>query len=475
MELRSALRLNEARSKPIVALVGAGGKSSLLFRLGDELAATGQATLLTATTRLYARQLDQAPFSLVSSHEATLVSELPTSLRGYGQVMVLAGPASEPGKLRGLAPELICRLAGLDDVGAVLVEADGSRERPLKAPAAHEPLTPICATHVVTVAGLAAVGQPLDADAVHRPELVAALTGLPLGEILTPAAVAALLVHSNGGRKGCPAGARPLLYLNLAMYPEQERAIWESRLAAARRIAGLALAAPSPNYQAVLIGSAQAPDPVHEVHGRVAAVVLAAGRSSRLQGDVPKQTLPWQPGGTLVGRAADIALEAATIGEVVVVTGYEAERVRAALGSRPVRIVDNPSWQAGQSSSVVVGLRALAPDVSAVAFVLADQPAVQSTTIDQLVVRHRQTLAPVVAPIYLGGQRGNPVLFDRRTFPELLALQGDTGGRELLQRYGAQVERVAIDAPAPQGIETLAEYETMRKLFGSQAKEEKDG
>ncbi len=407
---------------------------------------------------MWAGQVDRAPFSLLTANEATLVFELPTSLRGYGQALALAGPAGEPGKLAGLAPEVICRLAALNEVGAVVVEADGSRERPLKAPAGHEPLVPSCATHMITVAGVAAIGQPLGDATVHRPEIAAVLAGLQLGDILTPEAVAALLVHPDGGLKGCPGGAVPLLFLNLALEDLLDLGAARRRLAAARRIADLILAHSLPAYHAVLIGSALAPEPVDEVHGRVAAVVLAAGAASRLDSDLPKQLLPWQPGGTLVGRVTDIALEAATLSEVVVVTGHRAQQVQAALAGRPVRTVYNPSWQAGQSGSVAAGLRALAPDVSAVVFILADQPAVLSATIDQLSLRHRQTLAPVVAPVYQGGQRGNPVLFDRRTFPELLALQGDTGGRPLIQRYGQQVEQVMVDGPSPQGIETMEDY-----------------
>jgi molybdenum cofactor cytidylyltransferase len=475
MNLLHALRLDETDDKPVIALVGAGGKSSLLFRLGEELAAAGRPTLLTATTRLWASQVDRAPFSLISASEPALALELPTSLRGYGQVLALAGPAGEPGKLAGLSPEAICRLAALDEVGAVVVEADGSRERPLKAPASHEPVVPACATHVVAVAGLAALGQPLDAAVVHRPEIAAALMGLRLGDTLTSEAVAVLLTHPHGGLAGRPANAVPLLYLNLALDDASDDVEAQRRLAAARRIADIVLARAAPTFTAVLIGSTQAASPVREVHGRVVAVVLAAGGSSRLDSDLPKQVLPWQPGGTLVGRAANIALEAATLNEVLVVTGHGAQQVQAALGDRPVRIVNNPDWQAGQSSSVAAGLRALAPDVSAAVFILADQPTVQPATIDLLGARHRQTLAPLVAPLYAGGERGNPVLFDRSTFPELLALQGDTGGRLLLQRYGAQVERVAIDAPAPQGIETLVDYETMRERLGSEGEEGKDG
>lgn len=458
MRLLPALRLHESGDRPVIALVGAGGKSSLLFRLGDELAAAGRATLLTATTRLWADQANRAPFTLLTNHEPTLVFELPTSLRGYRQALAMAGPAREPGKLAGLDPAVICRLAALDEVGAAVVEADGSRERPLKAPAAHEPLVPPCATHVVVVAGMAAAGRPLDEAAVHRPERFAALAGLQPGDVLTPQAIAAVLAHPEGGRKGCPPGAIPLLYLNLAWDQAASQTGAESRLAAARSIAAKVLAGPAPAFRAVLIGSAQAAEPVDEVHGRTAAIVLAAGGSARFGGDAAKQLLPWQPGGTLVGRAADIALAARAIDEIVVVTGHRADEVQAALGVRPVRAVFNPDWQAGQSSSVAAGLRALGPDVAAVVFVLADQPGVDPATVDLLVERHRRTLAPVVAPVYQGGQRGNPVLFDRRTFPELLALEGDTGGRPVIQRYGADVQTVAIDAPLPRGIETMEDY-----------------
>ncbi len=458
MNLIHALRLSETASKPIIALVGAGGKSSLLFRLGDELAAAGRATLLTATTRLWTAQANRAPFSLFSNHEPTLAFELPTSLRGYGQALAMAGLAAEAGKLAGLAPDVVCRLAALDEVGAAVVEADGSRERPLKAPAAHEPLVPPCATHVVVVAGMAAAGQPLDAATAHRPERFAALAGLQPGDPLTPQAIAAVLAHPEGGRKGCPPGAIPLLYLNLARDQAASQIGAERRLAAARSIAAQVLAGPPPAFRAVLIGSAQAAEPVDEVHGRTAAIVLAAGGSARFAGEAAKQLLPWQPGGTLVGRAADIALAARAIGEIVVVTGHRAHEVQAALGDRPVRTMFNPDWQAGQSSSVAAGLRALGPDVAAVVFVLADQPDVDSATVDLLVERHRRTLAPVVAPVYQGGQRGNPVLFDRRTFPELLTLQGDTGGRPVIQRYGLDVQMVEIDAPLPRGIETMEDY-----------------
>ena len=453
MNLLTALRLTNFSAKPCIALVGSGGKSTLMFRLGSELAAAGRQTLLTTTTMIWARQMDVAPFAVTSASEHLLASELAVALRAYSQVLALAGPADEAGKMRGIPPETVCQLAELPDVQAVVVEADGSRERPLKAPAEHEPVIPSCATHVISVVGMAVLGKPLNADWVHRPERVARLTGLSISDGITPDAVARLAVHPDGGLKGHPPGKQSLLYLNL-MGSETP-----ADLDAARQIARAVLRHPTSGraYQSVLIGSAAGNEPVAEAHGRVTGVILAAGRGSRLTGDLPKPLLPWD-GDTLVGHVAATALASEGLDDVLVVTGYQAERIAAALAGRPVRVVHNPAWVEGQSSSVRAAMEALSPDVGAALFLLSDQPAVSAATIDALVTAHRRSLAPVVAPLYRGGQRGNPVLFDRATFAELAALTGDAGGRTLLESYGDRVQYVPIDQPQPQGIETWEDY-----------------
>jgi probable selenium-dependent hydroxylase accessory protein YqeC len=98
----------------------------------------------------------------------------------------------------------------------LLIEADGSRMRPLKAPGEHEPPIPAFATQVVVVAGLTALGQPLTSDWVHRPERFAALSGLEMGQAITSEAVARALSHLSGGLKNIPAGARRVVLLNQA-------------------------------------------------------------------------------------------------------------------------------------------------------------------------------------------------------------------------------------------------------------------
>jgi len=179
--------------------------------------------------------------------------------------------------------------------------------------------------------------------------------------------------------------------------------------------------------------------PVLEVQGRTAAVILAAGGSSRFGS--PKQLARWE-NQTFIERVADVALASAA-NPVIVVLGAEVSGSRAALGDRPVQVVVNEAWAQGQSASMKAGLAALPPGISSVVFLLVDLPGVDAAVINSLIQRHRQTLAPLVWPEF-AGQRGNPVLFDRRLFPELGRISGDTGGRPLLQAYRNQADRVAV-------------------------------
>lgn len=159
----------------------------------------------------------------------------------------------------------------------------------------------------------------------------------------------------------------------------------------------------------------------------------------------PKQLLPIddQPMVRHVTEVvADLGLE-----QIVVVTGANARAVEAALSGLAVDLARNESWSEGMSSSMRSGLRALRSEVQAVLMVLGDQPGLTTALLQSLVGRYRATRAPIVAPVYRG-RRGNPVLFDRELFPELLAVQGDQGGRVLIDRYQDRMEQVEVDDPA---------------------------
>jgi molybdenum cofactor cytidylyltransferase len=447
LALTHALRLPTVGC-PVVSLVGGGGKSTALFRLGAELAESGRRVLLTTTTRLFAAQLRQAPAHLWLEQ----LEALPTLLETTRQVL-LTGPSDGQGKVWGVDPTIIDTLAASGHVNAIIIEADGSRMRPFKAPGAHEPVVPASTTQLVPVVGADVLGQSLTAENVHRPEQVASLLGVPLGSTLTPALVAAAVAHTEGGCKARPSGARLVPLINKA----------ELDPPAAVALAGELLAYPT--IDEVIVATLHGPPatpPSLVVYGRTAGVILAAGQATRF--GATKQLQRWGET-TLVGQVAQVAL-AAGLAPVLVVVGHEAEQVVGTLAHLPVTVVHNPAYAAGQATSVRAAAEALLalrpPQPNAALFLMADQPLITPAILETIRHTHRQSLAPIVVPTH-EGQRGNPVLFDQALWPELLALTGDTGGRALFQAHQDEVVLVEVDSSAVlQDIDTQEAYEAMR-------------
>jgi molybdenum cofactor cytidylyltransferase len=425
-----------------------------MFRLGNELAAEGWRVVVTTSTHIGLGQIALASNTVLlpvpdPNHPAKprtsqppsqltpavgtaikladrLFARSPTLMISEIDTRVNKGVGLDSDLIDGLLPHL-----GLD---AVINEADGARTLPFKAPADHEPVIPSSTTLVVPIVGIDAVGQPLDADHVHRPGRVAALTGAELGQPVTPEMIAAVLIHPQGGLKAVPFHARVVVLIN--------KVHTETHARVAERLADLLLV--TPRVGAVAIGAVREPDPVRLVKSRTAVIVLAAGEARRF-GRL-KQLQPWGQG-TLLTHAVDAAL-ASRADSVIVVLGCQADACRAALGDRPVKIILNPDWAQGQSTSVRAGLSALPENVGGILFHLADQPSVTPAVMDALLARHATTLAPVVWPEY-DGRRGNPVLFDRVAFPQLTQLSGDVGARPVLMAYAqaSVAERVPVDEP----------------------------
>lgn len=190
----------------------------------------------------------------------------------------------------------------------------------------------------------------------------------------------------------------------------------------------------------------------------IAGVVLAAGTSSRL--GRPKQLLAYR-GRPLVQHAVDAALDAG-LDEVVVVVGHEAEAVRDALElpSRG-RIVVNPDYAEGQSTSLRTGLLALGDGVRAAVVLLGDQPGVGADEVRAAVERYEETGGPVVRTSW-EGRPGHPVLLDRKVWEALKAVVGDVGARDLLREHPDWVVPLDLQRPPPPDIDTEADYERLR-------------
>lgn len=189
---------------------------------------------------------------------------------------------------------------------------------------------------------------------------------------------------------------------------------------------------------------------------RVSALVLAAGRSQRA-GGVNK--LLSELHGLPVLLHAITAARDANVSEVVVVTGHEADAVRAVADRAGVRCVHNPAYAAGLSTSLCAGIAALASDATGVLVCLGDMPFVSAADLDALVDAFEASgCRDVCVPVSKSGQRGNPVLWPARTFSALRGLSGDAGARALLANEAATTRRVPMRGDAVlQDIDTLAD------------------
>lgn len=199
----------------VVSFVGAGGKTSLLLHLARELEAEGHPVLVTTTTHLADPRGEGgggARVLLRPDLEAPAPVGGPTPLPCPGVTLLVARAAEEAGKLKGVAPSQVARLAATWPF--VLVEADGARRLPIKAPAAHEPVVPDGTALTAGVVGLDALGEPMDDRTVHRPERFAAVTGCAAGAPIGWDHVVALARHPEGLFKG--ARGRRVVLLNKA-------------------------------------------------------------------------------------------------------------------------------------------------------------------------------------------------------------------------------------------------------------------
>jgi molybdenum cofactor cytidylyltransferase len=174
----------------------------------------------------------------------------------------------------------------------------------------------------------------------------------------------------------------------------------------------------------------------------ISAVVLAAGASRRM--GQPKPLV--KRGGRTLLQHVVANLRASQVDEIVVVLGHRAEEILPTLEEKDCRVVVNPHYDQGMSSSIRRGLSAVHGQAQAVLIVLGDQPYISSGIIDSLLREYSQGSHEIVVPT-CGGRRGHPVIFGRKFWPELLALEGDVGGREILHRHGDDVWPVEVADP----------------------------
>jgi len=199
----------------VVSLIGAGGKSSLLMKLADEISLMGKRVITTTTTHILSQQA--TGHLVLNTDEHCLIQEAEQAIDRYSHISVALYRETN-GKLKGPGPDLVTRLAVLAD--HTIVEADGAGGKPLKVPGTTEPVIPSNTSTVVAVAGIDSLGRTVE-EAVFRPHLARTLLGINPEDRVTCEMVAGLLNHPDGITRGSPGHAILIGFINKVETPAQ--------------------------------------------------------------------------------------------------------------------------------------------------------------------------------------------------------------------------------------------------------------
>ena len=406
--------------KPVISFVGAGGKTSCILELADEWAARGKSVLITTTVHM------EEPKILGRTGWIDQPAEnIRKALETPG--VVIAGSGSEtPQKIRGLSEEVY--IHAVFKAQAVLVEADGSRKFPVKVPGKNEPVIREDTTHILILTGASALGRPLD-QVCHRLEYAKKILG-PQNRILTAETLAKLLEkgYVEPLKKQYP-GRKFAVILNqqeLLEEPEKVRAAIEAQMSVP-----------------VFLHSRE------EREKRIRMILLAAGFSRRFGENKLLYPIKGRPMYLwTMERLKEIQKEGLA-DSLVVVSQYEEILTEAARQGIPG--VKNLHSERGISSSLQIGLEAagcfkIRDTETYYMFFVADQPFLRKETVENFLADFEKSGKKIGCMSYRKTP-GNPVIFHECFVPELMALQGDTGGKKVLKKHLEEVFFYEVQDP----------------------------
>jgi probable selenium-dependent hydroxylase accessory protein YqeC len=243
-------------TREVISLVGAGGKTTLMFRLAKELVHIGKKVVTTTTTKILEPSPEESRYVFVNSENERIKKFVGEQLSFYRNITI-AQERLESGKLKGLSPASITELWNSEQIEYLIVEADGAAGHPVKAPREEEPVIPSDTTLVVALSGVDGMDLVLKEENIFRSEQVSRLTGLPLGSRMTDEAMALVITHPDGIFRGAPISSRVIVFLNKVDIP--------NGMEKARSIAKKILNQRHRQIERILLGRLRGDPPVVEV------------------------------------------------------------------------------------------------------------------------------------------------------------------------------------------------------------------
>ena len=427
MTLLEALAI-DAEKTSTIAVVGGGGKTSLIFRLMESFTSIGKKVIVTTTTHMAYEP--ERPFV-----EDGDIDKVRKNLQRY-HYTVAASLDRETGKIACLPEMKLEELRGVADV--LLIEADGAKRLPLKVPGEMEPVIPEFVELVIGVVGIDALGESIQ-KTCHRPEKVAAFLGKGMEEAVTEDDIVKIAVSGDALRKCVDERAYRVL-LNKADIPGKAEAA--EKIAENLEMQGVR----------AVWGSLQKENYNLTAKEKLTLVMLAAGNSRRFGSN----KLLYEIGGVpmYLRTLHKLQKAASELGncEIIVVTQYE--EIASKAQESGVRVLINSHPERGISSSMQIGLAA-AKESAACLFIVSDQPWLTTETIVNLVYKF-QSEHKGMACTLLNDKTGNPCIFSRKYYQELQEITGDKGGKQIINRHPEDVAYLEIeDAKELVDVDTL--------------------
>ncbi len=203
MKICKALQL-DVNKRSLISFVGGGGKTTTIFELADELIKANKKVLISTTTKVFNPEKGQ--------YDHYFLQDIDEDFTPLGATITILGKSVIDGKLEGLSPENIDQILDRKIFDFILIEADGSKRKPIKAPAFHEPIIPRRTTLTLGIIGLDCLNKPMDGNTVHRPELLKKLPGNEKIKIINEDVIVNLVLAKDGIFKGSK--GKELLLLN---------------------------------------------------------------------------------------------------------------------------------------------------------------------------------------------------------------------------------------------------------------------
>ena len=441
---------------PVIAVVGGGGKTSLIYRLTDELIDKGKRVIITTTTHMAGES--ELPFA--RGGDAVRVKELLDKER----YVIAAEYEEDTGKYASLTEEKLEELRELCDV--MLVEADGAKHHPVKVPEKWEPVIPRCADIVISVIGLDCLGQPISQSA-YRMERTSEFLRKSLEAPITEEDIVKIATSICGLFKDVEERVYRV-YLNKSdilrekepaehIVEELERKNTVAAYGSLLEIAMIMLAAGNsrrfgankllyeidgiPMYRHVLEQLDDTKKKIENIYSEYSDITEDNNNDNN--SDIVQLNNLYRNN-----------ITAKIICNIIVITQYDA--IAEAVKTKEIQVLYNPHPEDGISSSVKIGLNA-SLDADAVLFTVSDQPWLTSETICELIHVFLNT-SKGIACVSCQGKMGNPCIFDRKYYNELLSLEGDKGGKKVIMKHLDDTQVYEIEEGRE--LEDIDYYET---------------